>query len=40
MLFCKVVSFEAGESELVTDGLPHEQQYYKAVHSVLQDMGS
>lgn len=39
MLFSKVVSFEGGESELATDGLPHEQQYNKAVHSVLQDMG-
>ena len=39
MLFSKVVSFEGGESELARDGLPHEQQYNKAVHSVLQDMG-
>ncbi|CAE7374380.1 unnamed protein product [Symbiodinium sp. CCMP2592] len=39
MLFCKVVSFEGDESELATDGLPHEQQYNKAAHSVLHDMG-
>ena len=39
MLFSKVVSFEGGKSELARDGLPHEQQYNKAVHSVLQDMG-
>ncbi|CAE7221779.1 unnamed protein product [Symbiodinium natans] len=39
MLFSMVVSFEGGESELATDGLPHEQQYNKAVHSVLRDMG-
>ena len=39
MLFSKVVSFEGGKSELARDHLPHEQQYNKAVHSVLQDMG-
>ena len=39
MLFSKVVSFEAGKSELAKDCLPHEQQYNLAIHSVLQDMG-